>query len=128
MKKFIVTSVVSLSVFLFSCSSEDRMLSKLEDELVKNLKDPNSYERIEARLDTFYLIEQLRMDSSLYQIERKYDKVEQITKVLVNTDPKEIKEIAGVFKYRAKNGFGALGIETSRVWYDPKKDVVVSIR
>ena len=58
MKKLLVLTMVSVT--LFSCSNEDKLLSKLENHLKVNLKDPSSYELIESKLDTVFVIDNLK--------------------------------------------------------------------
>ena len=150
MKKLLVLTMVSVT--LFSCSSnENKLLSKLENHLKVNLKDPSSYELIESKLDTSFKVENLKNSISsleesikenesylkIYEGEEKISYQEKIDyeKNLIKenedeiskTDKNEIQLIVGVFKYRTKNGFGALGIMTSKVLYAPKNDKITAI-
>jgi hypothetical protein len=150
-----------VSMVLFSCgSNEDKLLSKLESHLKSNLKDPSSYELIESKLDTSFVIDNLKHSLDYWKKEvinneksiKDYDnefkkldlvvmgesefvsilkdsqkEVDSLNVLISKTDPKKIQLIGGVFKYRAKNGFGALGIENSTVWYSPEKDKITTI-
>ena len=153
MKKLILS--VSVLVLLFSCSNEGKITSKLEDHLKQNLKDPSSYEKIESKLDTAFAAIEIQnsissMESKIksdeefvrllnpeyeselmseYQKNIDLDKetVKNLKDELSKTDKNEIRLIGCMFKYRAKNSFGAVGIEKSTVWYNPKEDKIVSI-
>ena len=150
MKKLLVFSM--LSMVLFSCgSNENKLLSKLENHLKSNLKDPSSYELIESKLDTSFAIDNLKnsitnLEESIkenesylkiyegeeklsYQEKIDYEKnrIKEIEDEMSKTDKNKISLIGGVFKYRAKNGFGALGIENSTVWYSPEEDKITTI-
>jgi len=159
MKKLLVLSIASVT--LFSCSNEDKLLTKLESHLKENLKDPSSYEKIESKLDTVFVIDNLKNSLDYYnetitttkseiksyenefkklglsvtneddylqeRLKQTQKEVDSLNIVISKTNPKEISLIGGVFKYRAKNGFGALGIENSTVWYNPEKDKITTI-
>lgn len=150
MKKTVL--VFAIAATLVSCSSkEEQLITRLESHLVNSLKDPSSYELIEVKLDTVYLkdfykkqiinlntileLQQSTLDilnpyseSVAYndyqtQIKTTKNRISEMNKGMADVGD-DIKEIAGVFKYRAKNGFGALDIHTQKVWYRPDSDTV----
>lgn len=152
MKKLSI-AVLILSTTMLSCSNEDKLLSKLESHLKENLKDPSSYEKIEAKLDTTFVAEDLKNSVESLEDDLEYQKklrdiwevgddsyneyhanvlvderaIKDLKTELSHTDPTKIALIYGIFKYRAKNGFGALGIEQSEVFYSPEKDKITTI-
>jgi chromosome segregation ATPase len=150
-------TVFALLMFVSCQTKEEKLLTKLEEHLVKNLKDPSSYELIESRLDTLFKSDEVESeiksietrietnmmlipiynDNSKYsrerlaelesQLEKYRGDVKQLRSTLVSDYKQSIVKIGGVFRYRAKNGFGALDINTSWVHYDPNKDEIIKI-
>lgn len=151
MKKLLF--VLTASIFMVSCSQEEKLITKLEDHLKQKLKDPSSYERINAKLDTVYVVDNLEssikyLESSLqlnqstlsilnysdepeayndYKNKVEMDKkmISELKEKQSKADPNEIFQIYGLFEYRAKNGFGALNVGTTKVWYNPEDDKIL---
>ena len=132
-----------------SCQSpQDKLISGCEESLKQNLKDPSSYERIDVKIkdtitslewgqDRLNLVKSFMDDDfnmfnenkdfpelGFEKIYKESKKDYELTKITLDSikkskEPNRILEINVEFKYRAKNSFGALGIEKSGVTFLP---------
>lgn len=149
MKKVILGALLLLSMCFVSCQSpQDKLISDCEENLKQNLKDPSSYERIDVKIkDTItslewgqnnmsdrksYMDDDFNMFNEnkdfpelgfekIYEGSKKDYELAKITldSIKKSKEPNRILEINVEFKYRAKNSFGALGIEKSGVTFLP---------
>ena len=125
---------------MVSCqTAEDKLIDDCEKHLVSELKDPSSYERINVKIkDTITELSdaeecyktmkglydddvKLKGDDEFLAIDKKYlDESKKTLDSIKNTsNPNKIKVIGVEFKYRAKNSFGALDVQSTGVAFLP---------
>jgi hypothetical protein len=135
--------------FVSCQSPQDKLISDCEENLKQNLKDPSSYERIDVKIkDTItslkwgqnnlsdyksYMDDELKFfnetkgsdleasgKDAYVSAKNEYEKsLKTLDSIKKSKEPNRILEINVEFKYRAKNSFGALGIEKSGVTFLP---------
>ena len=139
---------MSMLSFVSCQSPQDKLISGCEENLKQNLKDPSSYERIDVRIkDTITSLEwgqdhlnltksfmdddfnmfsenkdfpELGFEKVYKDSKKNYEKAKiTFDSIKKSKEPNRILEINVEFKYRAKNSFGALGIEQSGVTFLP---------
>lgn len=138
MRKLLLGTILSLSII--SCQTkEEKLISDCESNLIKQLKDPSSYERIDAKIvdtitsldrytDEVKYAENSVIDTLAYtetlagELENLYVKESKIRldSVKISKNPNRVLEIIVRFEYRAKNSFGALDIQKSDVEFLPE--------
>ena len=148
---FKTLAIVVTFITLTSCKNEqETLISNCETELIKNLRDPNSYEKIEVQIvDSITNLENaeklVKIHEFEYNLEKesyesfkrfdngyfkdKFQKVEKEHKELIKNadyirktkEANDIKEILVSIKYRTNNSMGALEIYDSYVVYFPNE-------
>lgn len=122
-------------LLLAGCSSpQNEIIAKGETYLKENLKDPSSYEKIESTIIdtttyTAYFTLWSKLDSLEYEAAKlsgseaavriRKETYDVTKKQLADAKPGEIRHIQIYYKYRAKNGFGALDIHEQKLLYFP---------
>lgn len=97
MKKLLVLTIASVTLFSCSQSAEEKIMSQAENmvqkEIVPNLKDPQSFEKKEIVLDTITTKEWIGeiMGTNLKEMEHNLDMV----KIWVYSDIEKAKEYNG---------------------------------
>ena len=109
-----ILSIVSCSNETVIRQSETFLLEKkAESFLIKQLKDPNSYDGISIIITDSVKTSMYLQGKLEYNIITKLEK----DSILNNGDP--VKYIIIEFNYRAKNSFGALDICKTNICYLP---------
>lgn len=153
MRKFLFLTLIA--AFLFSCTKEktlnEKAQEKAQDFLVKNLKDPSSYESLKwSNIDTIessfnsssegrkllskreevLRIMKIFLDAGgITEEYKKYSKeYDSLTLVYDNANKKYKPEINFGLNhtYRARNGFGALGVESIRFVLDKDFNIITT--
>lgn len=128
-------SILIITFFLGSCSKEndiDKVKNETESYLLEQLKDPSSYQKISIEiLDSVSKLKSIENNFSLYDDDMidigsatigERDSVLALIKNLkANPDLDSLEYIKFLFKYRAKNSFGALDTQESIIKYYPRK-------
>jgi hypothetical protein len=133
--------------FIASCaqkSQEEQLLEKGERYLISVLDDPSTFEPIsKGILDTFFLSDLLKeqkknvQDKLIYELDyqsrlnelgtgsdaliNKFkSEIDSLEKEINAAEPNKIEFVKLLYKYRAKNKFGALVIDSTIIKFFPQ--------
>lgn len=117
--------IVLLGLIMFSCKNEDeKVLSKIDSyfkkELVKNLKDPQSYEKVSSVITRKIISNDFDTENlNYYKKLNDQIKVDSIQNKINNTPDDFVSCYFITYTYRAKNGFGGLNVYEKDFRFDP---------
>lgn len=117
--------VVLLGLIMFSCKSEDeKVLSKVDSyfkkELVKNLKYPQSFEKVSSVITRRTISNEFDTENlKYYKKLNDQIKVDSIQNKINNTPDNFVCCYFITYTYRAKNGFGGLDVYERDFRFDP---------
>ena len=123
MKK--LTGII-LFIFVTSCSNFNQVPEPIKSDLERRLKDPSSFEYVESN----------RVKVSPFDVKRYLSLLDYHVIIKSEENPDLKNELDSIFdydrdlgykytiRYRAKNGFGALGLSTQYYVVDNLGDIV----